>query len=241
MSEDGSVKRPAKIKVMKGGPYIVQGKISLRRQTIRSNDAGQALEWADGATVPTPATYSLCRCGGTSKAPFCDGSHSQQAFTGEETAGHGAYIEDVELIEGPNLILTDKSKLCAGARFCDSYGGTWKLTTMSNDAKARAIAIQQAADCPSGRLVVYDRDTFEPIEPELEAEIVLVEDPAAGCSGPLWVKAGIPIESSDGKEYETRNRVTLCRCGRSSNMPFCDGAHVACGFKEKDGRYESKR
>jgi CDGSH-type Zn-finger protein len=24
--------------------------------------------------------------------------------------------------------------------------------------------------------------------------------------------------------------VALCRCGQSSNKPFCDGAHKACGF-----------
>jgi len=32
--------------------------------------------------------------------------------------------------------------------------------------------------------------------------------------------------SEDGKPYRIRNRLTLCRCGRSENMPFCDGSHV---------------
>jgi CDGSH-type Zn-finger protein len=39
------------------------------------------------------------------------------------------------------------------------------------------------------------------------------------------VKGGIPVESSDGTMYDVRNRVTLCRCGRSMNKPFCDGGH----------------
>lgn len=27
-----------------------------------------------------------------------------------------------------------------------------------------------------------------------------------------------------------RQKVTLCRCGQSSNKPFCDGTHKTCGF-----------
>jgi len=33
------------------------------------------------------------------------------------------------------------------------------------------------------------------------------------------------IESADGRMYESRNRVTLCRCGKSENKPYCDGSH----------------
>jgi CDGSH-type Zn-finger protein len=39
------------------------------------------------------------------------------------------------------------------------------------------------------------------------------------------VRGGITIESADGVPYEVRNRVTLCRCGRSDNKPFCDASH----------------
>ena len=53
-------------------------------------------------------------------------------------------------------------------------------------------------------------------------------------SGPLWVKGGVAIEASDGFAYETRNRVTLCRCGRSSNKPFCDGTHCKTKFNDGD-------
>ena len=31
--------------------------------------------------------------------------------------------------------------------------------------------------------------------------------------------------SAEGKLYEVRNRVTLCRCGKSTNKPFCDSSH----------------
>ena len=84
--------------------------------------------------------------------------------------------------------------------------------------------IQEAADCPSGRLVVWDKQG-NPIEPDFEPNIVITED-QHGVLGPIWVRGGIIIESAEGLEYEVRNRVTLCACGGSDNKPFCDGDHT---------------
>jgi CDGSH-type Zn-finger protein len=55
---------------------------------------------------------------------------------------------------------------------------------------------------------------------------VVIEYPAKGEHGPLWVRGGIPVVSDDGKPYIVRNRFTLCRCGKSRNKPFCDGSHI---------------
>jgi CDGSH-type Zn-finger protein len=38
--------------------------------------------------------------------------------------------------------------------------------------------------------------------------------------------------AADGFAYEQRNRQTLCRCGHSSNKPFCDGTHAAIDFDD---------
>jgi len=54
-----------------------------------------------------------------------------------------------------------------------------------------------------------------------------------GISSAIWVKGGIPIQSSKGFVYEIRNRVTLCRCGKSANKPFCDGTHVKIRFRDE--------
>lgn len=228
--------KKTRITIIKDGPYLVEGPLQLRTGVIKSNEQGQALCWEYGQALPTGESYSICRCGKSKRLPFCDGQHSEHGFTGEEIATREHYIEGADVVEGPELILTDNHKLCAGARFCDSYGGTWKLTQQSDNPKAKEIAIRQAGDCPAGRLVVYNRDTLEPIEPSFKKELVLVEDPATGSFGPLWVKAGVDVVSSDGHIYETRNRVTLCRCGNSGNMPFCDGSHISgCAKEKKDG------
>ena len=130
------------------------------------------------------------------------------------------------MIRGPALTLADNEHLCVHARFCMRAGGIWNLVEQSDDQEARDTAIEEACNCPSGRLVIKDNESGKVIEPEFEKSIVVIEYPPRGEHGPLWVRGGIPIESSDGKAYEIRNRVTLCRCGRSENKPFCDGSHI---------------
>lgn len=74
--------------------------------------------------------------------------------------------------------------------------------------------------------MALDQQTGAPLEPALEKSIGLIEDPVQEYSGPRWVRGGVPITSADGHAYEVRNRVTLCRCGNSTNMPFCNVAHA---------------
>jgi CDGSH-type Zn-finger protein len=214
-----------KVKITKDGPYLVTGGVPLSEQSICVDNDGQSHGWKEGKKYPTQATYALCRCGQSSNPPFCDGTHTKIQFDGMEQAVDTPYVEQATEIEGPGLRLTDARKFCAAARFCDRAGGIWKLTVQSSNPDARQKAIEEARDCPSGRLVTWDQDG-KAIEPDFEPSIGLVEDTQAGKMGPIWVRGGIPIESADGKTYEIRNRVTLCRCGKSSNKPFCDGSHL---------------
>ena len=62
----------------------------------------------------------------------------------------------------------------------------------------------------------------------------MVQDTARLVSGPIWVRGGIPVLGADGAAYEVRNRVTLCRCGASTNKPFCDGAHASIRFNDRE-------
>ena len=47
--------------------------------------------------------------------------------------------------------------------------------------------------------------------------------------GPYIVK-GLTNFSSQKGPIETEETMALCRCGKSSNKPFCDGSHVKIGF-----------
>lgn len=212
-----------KIIISKDGPYLVSGNIPLCKEVIVKDQDGLPLSWEKSEKFPDEENYALCRCGKSKNKPYCDGTHSKIVFDGTETANCKLLTEN---IIGPGLILKDAVSLCAIAKFCHRAGDTWTLIEKSDDPKAKEIAIEEACNCPSGRLVVIDKASGEPIEPDFEPSISVVEIPDEKLSGPLWAKGHIPVESSNGTPYEVRNRVTLCRCGRSHNKPFCDGTHI---------------
>ena len=214
-----------KIKILKDGPYIVSGGVPLIKQGIGVDDEGNSYQWIIEVTYPLKDSYSLCRCGESNNKPFCDGTHLKIDFDGTETATKKPYMAEAVSTDGPVLTLTDVWPLCDHSRFCQRAGGIRKLIANSNDPDARKMAIEQGKNCPSGRLVVWDKNTGKALEPDFEQSIAMIHDPQKRCEGPIWVRGGIPIESYDGDIYEIRNRVTLCQCGKSENKPFCDGSH----------------
>ncbi len=62
------------IKVTENGPYVVRG-------------VSHIID-AEGATyaVSDRPSVALCRCGGSTTKPFCDGTHSQTGFAAAERA-----------------------------------------------------------------------------------------------------------------------------------------------------------
>lgn len=65
------------IKVSENGPYLVSGPVELLD--------------ADGTPHRVEkATIALCRCGGSTNKPFCDGTHSRIGFAAAERAVAGA-------------------------------------------------------------------------------------------------------------------------------------------------------
>lgn len=223
-----------RIIITKNGPYLVSGDLPLDKQMIVPDRKGIPIRWKKEKQYPRQKNYTLCRCGQSKDKPYCDKTHIRIGFDGTETASREEYLQQAGKIKGPNLDLTDVEDLCAVARFCHRAGGTWQLTATSDNSKNRKTALQQAGNCPSGRLVTWDKKSGQPIEPKFKPSLSLVEDLPAKTSGPIWVKGKILIESANGIKYEKRNRVTLCRCGRSNNKPFCDGSHLTFGFNDGD-------
>jgi len=215
----------SKIRVLKNGPYLVSGNTPLIKMTIQCNNQGIPDKWLIGEKLQTPETYALCRCGKSLNKPFCDGNHVKVNFDGTEVSDNDPFDKMAKTIDGPTLKLKDAEILCASARFCHRGGDIWPQIPKSDDPKLKQNAVRNACDCPSGRLVVIDKVSGKMIESSLEKSIGLIEEPAIGVDGPIWVRGGIPIHSADGKLYEIRNRVTLCRCGKSTNKPFCDSSH----------------
>lgn len=53
--------------------------------------------------------------------------------------------------------------------------------------------------------------------------------------GPLQVEAGAQVCDAAGKVFTSTEGkpIFLCRCGQSSNKPFCDGTHRKAEFKSE--------
>lgn len=52
-------------------------------------------------------------------------------------------------------------------------------------------------------------------------------------NGPYLVEGPVDIYDTAGNKIDTADRpkIALCRCGASSNKPFCDGTHSKIGFQ----------
>src|SRR5271157_3249903 len=175
MEEPVTVKQ--QVKIIKNGPYLVSGRIPMAKQILVCDREGNPAGWHEGRKFPVNDTYSLCRCGGSHTKPFCDGTHLKNHFDGTENASRVPYIERAEWTDGPDIRLSDAPGFCSHARFCVRGQGIWKTVEQSADPDKKKAAIKTAADCHSGRLVIWDRESGKPIEPVFEKSIGIVEGP----------------------------------------------------------------
>ncbi|MFD1882832.1 CDGSH iron-sulfur domain-containing protein [Paracoccus pacificus] len=219
------------IEVTKNGPYRVHGTPPLHVSVITQNSEGQSWSYQEGQAFALKDGDMLCRCGHSKNKPYCDGSHLKAGVDLTETASFAPLLEGATEIDGPTISLTDNETYCAFARFCDNGQRFWNEVQMPGEAHVK-LAIYEAHHCPSGRLMVWDNATRKPIETAEPASLSLIEDPGEGVSGPLSLRGGIRVQSASGESYEIRNRQTLCRCGASSNKPFCDGSHASVKFED---------
>lgn len=223
-------KENGKIKILKNGPYLVSNSISLKEEII--TPVNKHYEYRPGRELPQKNRYSLCRCGKSNNPPFCDGEHKNFDFDGRETASKESYKKRAELLEGEEVNLMDDQR-CALLRFCHTEkGDTWELIEESSDKAKRKLAVKSASECLAGRLTPLDKNN-KIVEKDLDPEIVILQDPEKNCSSAIIVKGYIEIEGAAGKKYEKRNSVALCRCGESSNKPFCDCTHYHISFKDE--------
>lgn len=212
------------------GPIGVSGGVPLVERYPAKSVNGEPLAWdpvgADQVEPPVREFYCLCRCGRSTDKPYCDGTHREVEFNRELTADRAPGATRRVTFTGEGVVMTDDPSLCMEAGFCGTrFAKVWDMIHRTGDPEVRARLREMAVNCPSGRLEVTITGESRPAEPEFRPSIAVIPD------GPLWVRGGLRIEAPDGFVYEVRNRVTLCRCGQSRNMPFCDGTHEQVGFR----------
>jgi CDGSH-type Zn-finger protein len=205
------------------GPYLVSGNVPLYRRRAVHSEHGEPLTWITTGVLEPRERYALCRCGQSANKPYCDGAHARVGFDALDEAS-GTYDERARVLGGTGIVVRDDRSVCVHAGFCGNrVANVWKLTGQTEESTVRAQVIAMVERCPSGALT-YQLDGAD-VEPLLPAAISVTPD------GPLWVTGGVPV-SAGGAPLEVRNRVTLCRCGKSAHKPLCDGTHKEAGFKD---------
>ena len=86
------------------------------------------------------------------------------------------------------------------------------------DQSHKEIGFAATGEPPSGKTDALEaRDGALAIDPERD--------------GPLKVRGNLEIISGTGRVVARVQNARLCRCGGSSNKPFCDGTHARIGFR----------
>ena len=92
---------------------------------------------------------------------------------------------------------------------------------------------EAVSSCPSGALRIESEGG------SLGAPIAAANTIEVSSDGPLFISGEIVLTLPSGATVED-DRMALCRCGDSKNMPYCDASHVEAGFTDPGALGESK-
>ena len=194
------------IKPSNNGPYLVSGASLVTRM-------------ADGKEFTCSGTVALCRCGGSKNKPFCDGTHRTNGFTGDKDPDR--VPDKRENYAGKRITIHDNRGLCAHAGRCtDGLPAVFKYGEepwIDPDGAGAEEIIAAVRRCPSGALS-YSIDGVEHRDHGGEPAIKFAPNGPYVCTGGCTVEAEL-------MEGGTQDHFDLCRCGKSTNKPFCSGAH----------------
>ena len=92
--------------------------------------------------------------------------------------------------------------------------------------------------CPTDALTfTWNKDLKKEDRPIEKSEIKESDNPPVKIqimqNGPAIISGDFIINDFDENKLAKADTVALCRCGNSTNMPFCDGTHNKLDFKEK--------
>ncbi len=207
-----SDKKPA-ISPAPNGPYLVTGLEDLLD--------------SKGQRISTKASFALCRCGGSSNKPFCDGTHATIGFSSEKRPERTP--DNLESYPGEEGAVHDNRGICAHAGHCTN--GLPEVFRLRKEpwidpdgAEPEEIA-KTVEHCPSGALG-YSIGGRTYGDQERPPSVLVTKN------GPYAVTGGVPLSEVEWAEGASREHYTLCRCGASKNKPFCDGSHWDIDFDD---------
>jgi CDGSH-type Zn-finger protein/truncated hemoglobin YjbI len=221
--EDMQASLPPMIMTATNGPYLVTSVRAAR------NPLGERLT--------LPPQLALCRCGGSSMKPLCDGTHASNGFTDAKDPDRVPDRRDT--YPGQQVTIFDNRGICQHSGLC-----TDRLPAAFRTDQEPFVApsggrmdeiVRAVRDCPSGALsLAFDGDEARSLADwhgTRERAIQVTQD------GPYRVTGGIPLADASGADVpraagSSREHYALCRCGHSQNKPFCSGMHWYVGFRD---------
>jgi CDGSH-type Zn-finger protein/ferredoxin len=193
-------------------PYIVVG------QPKCVNSKGEEIKLG-------PVT-ALCRCGESTRKPYCDGTHSKIGYAGNKEPDRRE--DKVIEFKGKEITIYDNRGVCSADGACvrespkvfqKDKKPMW-IFPDEDDVKKTIATIEK---CPSGALSYsIDGERIQDLDREPAIKVAK--------NGPLEFVGYIDLVDDQGNIPESKEHYTLCRCGASKNRPFCDNSHKKIDF-----------
>jgi glutamate synthase domain-containing protein 2/uncharacterized Fe-S cluster protein YjdI len=205
------MKKKPGIMTVRNGPLVVEDLDKLLAST--------------GREVDVEGPLAICRCGGSSNMPFCDGSHGSNGFEDEKKPQRidrkrSSYI-------GRGITIHDDRGICSHAGFCtNELPSVFRMREepwIDPDAEDVEKIISTIRKCPSGALsYTVDETLYDNFSEQPNIQAI--------AEGPYYVSGSISFDKEE--ELASKEHYALCRCGHSKNKPFCNGEHWYVGFDD---------
>lgn len=207
---------------LKNGPFVFSGIDKIKTQ--------------GGSYITLPDNASICRCGESFDKPFCDGNHI--IFEFDDRKAEGRAVDRVDIYKGKEITIYDNRGVCSHRGICyDDLPEVFKMSGgvfIDPDGSTVEKIIDICERCPSGALSYSLNDGDRDLHGEEGDWEVRLAPRRYGYDGPIEVRGGIEFVDEDGNKPESPDHYSLCRCGKSKNMPFCSGEHWSAKFLDEN-------
>lgn len=185
---------------------------------------GQNVTDENGNVLKVKAVSAFCRCGKSKSMPYCDNKHEVEGLHTEKS--HDRAKNKWKSYVGDNITVHFNLGLCSHVALClkllpEVFNLDEKPWINVNGASVEEV-IDVVSKCPSGALT-YTKNEKHIVDFDTDIAIKVISD------GPLAVQGDVELidDQESIQELKSLKRYTLCRCGKSKNQPFCDGAHIS--------------
>ena len=139
--------------------------------------------------------------------------------------------DKVKQYSGDEVDVTWDGRLCIHIGECGRAAGdlfeAGRDPWCAPNTGSAAEAIDVCQRCPTGALAFSAKDKTLAERPAAENRVVVANN------GPFYIQGDLDIDGAAPDMPGVAFRAALCRCGKSSQKPFCDNAHEKSGFQDR--------